>query len=505
MDRLLFFSVMIRRGVLMKKLIFVSIAAGLMLAMSPVSAEESLPLKAVNRANEVIDAALEAYGGAETIANLNSVARKSHFTTWATNQSRSPGPPWDENEQMSFSAVDFENETFVGKNKGSGGGFDFNGSQIIKGDEGWQVDFRGGTVTPIAEPDFNTTSGPFIRVTAPLLVKQLQNRRQTSHWLGEVEFEGRAHDVITLVMEVGPALSLYFDKETHLLSRSERVLPPFGQIDYRFTNYETIDGIPFSKTFKLIVNDQPNIHIDILTTEVNQPIGQYAVVPENLELVEAAPPAPTEVELQEVKEGVFLVGAGNTYAMFVEMDDYVIAVGGTAGIPDRIKVLREVIKDKPVKYGVMTHHHNDHVLGVPAYQAEDAVVLTVKEHEAVMRAAATDADSLKLQFVEDKYVFDDGGHKLEIIDIGPTPHAKHLLVAWLPEEGILFEADHFPNPTNGRMQPAQAVTKRLAEAIATMGLDVKTIVGAHSPRIASIDDLRRALALSPVNAAQTSP
>jgi len=488
----------------MKKPVVLSIAAGLMLATSLVSAEETLPLKAVNRANEIIDAALEAYGGAETIANLNSVARKSHFTTWATNQSRSPGPPWDENEQMSFSAIDFENETFVGKNKGSGGGFNFNGSQIIKADEGWQVSYRGGTITPIAEPNFDTTSGPFIRVTAPLLVKQLQNRRQTSHWLGEVEFEGRPHDVITLVMEVGPALSLYFDKETHLLSRSERVLPPFGQVDYRFTQYETIDGIPFINTFKLFVNDEPNITIDILSTEVNQPIGKYAALPENLERVEAAPPAPTEVELQEVKEGVFLVGAGNTYAMFVEMDDYVIAVGGTAGIPDRIKALREVVKDKPIKYGVMTHHHNDHVLGVPAYQAEDAVVLTVTQHEAVMRAAATDADSLKLQFVADKYVF-DGKRRLEIIDIGPTPHAEHLLVAWLPKQGILFEADHFPNPTNGLMQPAQPVTVRLAEAIDKMGLDVKIIVGAHSPRIASIDDLRRTLALTPISVTQTSP
>ena len=106
----------------MKKPIIIGITASLILATSFVSAEETLPLKAVNRASEVIDAALEAYGGAETIANLNSVARKSHFTTWATNQSRSPGAPWDENEQMSFSAIDFENETFVGKNKGAGGG-----------------------------------------------------------------------------------------------------------------------------------------------------------------------------------------------------------------------------------------------------------------------------------------------------------------------------------------------------------------------------------------------
>lgn len=489
----------------MKKLVAISIFASLTLATSFVSAEETLPLNAVNRANEVIDAALEAYGGAETIAKLNSVESKSHFTTWATNQSRSPGPPWDEAEQINFSAIDFEKETFVGKNKGSGGGFDFNGGQIIRGDEGWQVSYRAGTVTPISEPDFNSTAGPFIRVTAPLLVKQLQIRRQTSHWLGEVEFDGRPHDVITLVMEVGPALSLYFDKETHLLSRSERVLPPFGQVDYRFTDYETVDGIPFSKTFKLFVNDEPNIFIDITSTKVNPALEQLAVVPQNLEMTAPAPPAPTEVEVQEIKEGIFLVGSGNTYAMFVEMSDHIVAVGGTAGIPERITALRDVVKDKPIKYGVMTHHHNDHVLGVPAYQGEDAVVLTVKENEAVMRAAATDADSLKLQFVKDKYVFDDGSQKLEIIDIGPTPHVEHLLVAWLPEEGILFEADHFPNPTNGQMPPAQPVTKRLAEAIREKGMDVKIIVGAHSPRIASMDDMRQSLALSPVKVAQTSP
>mgnify|MGYP001825844406 CR=1 FL=1 len=489
----------------MKKLIAVSVSVAMMLAAAMVSAEETLPLKAVNRAGEVIDAALEAYGGAETIANLNSVARKSHFTTWATNQSRSPGPPWDENEQWSFSAIDFQNQTFVGKNSGSGGGFDFDGSQIIKGEEGWRISYRAGTVTPVAQADFDTASGPFIRVTAPLLIKQLQNRRQTSHWLGEVEYKGRPHDVITLVMEVGPALSLYFDKETHLLSRSERVLPPFGQVDYRFTNYEKLDGIPFSKTFKLFVNDHPNIYIDTKSTLVNQPVDEYAVVPSDLEMLEAAPPAPTEVMVQEVNEGVFLVGSGNTYAMFVEMSDHLVAVGGTAGIPDRIKAVRKVVKDKPIKFGVMTHHHNDHVLGVPAYQAEGAVVLTVKEHEAVMRSAATDADSLVLQFVEDKYLFDDGNRQLEIIDIGPTPHSKHLLVGWLPQEGILFEADHFPNPPNGRIPPAQPVTRHLAEVVGRMGLDVKTIIGAHSQRIASMEDLEQTVALGKLNAAQASP
>ncbi len=489
----------------MKKLIVMFSAASLLLASTFVPAEDTLPLSAVNKANAVIDAAIEAYGGAEAITNLNTMEQKRHFTTFATNQSRVPGPPWDQNEQENFSAIDFANRTFVGKNKGSGGGFDFNGSQIIKDKEGWQVSYRAGTVTPIAEPDFDTTAGPLIRVTPALLVKQLMERRQTSHWLGEVEFNGRTHDVITLVMEVGPALSLYFDRETHMLNRSERVLPPFGQVDYRFTNYEKIDGIPFSKTFKLYVNDQPNIYIDNLATVINQPIVQYTAIPAGLEMLEAAPPAPTDVLLQEVEEGVFFAGAGTTYAMFVDMGDYVAAVGGTAGIPERIAALRAKVGNKPVKYGVITHHHNDHVLGVPAYEAEGAVVLGLEQHAAVIRGAAADGEALKLQFVQDKYVIQDGGHTLELHDIGPTPHAEHILVAYVPESGVLFEADHFLNPANGRMPPAQPGTKNLAKAIDKLGLDVKIILSSHSPRIASIDDLNKSLALARDKAKHASP
>ncbi|MCW8926068.1 MAG: hypothetical protein OQJ84_07420, partial [Xanthomonadales bacterium] len=167
----------------MKKLIVTFIATSLLMASVVVSAEDTLPLNAVNRANAVIDAAIEAYGGAEAIANLNTVEQKRRSTTFATNQSRVPGPPWDQNETENTSVIDFSQRTFVGINKGSGGGFDFNGSQIIKGDEGWQISYRAGTVTPIAEPDFNTTAGPMIRVIPALLVKQLMERRQTSHWL----------------------------------------------------------------------------------------------------------------------------------------------------------------------------------------------------------------------------------------------------------------------------------------------------------------------------------
>jgi glyoxylase-like metal-dependent hydrolase (beta-lactamase superfamily II) len=480
----------------MRTKLFTAIAAGLLMT-GTATAEETIPLNAVNKANEVIDAAIEAYGGAEAITNLNSVSRKNKFTTWATNQSLKPGAPWDEGETLNFQAINFENEQYRALNAGSGGGFDFENGQLINGENSYNFDYRGGTMTEVPAPDFNTTSGPLIRVTAPLLVKQLQNRRQTSHWLGEVDFEGRKHDVVTLVMEVGPALSLYFDQETHLLTRSERVLPPFGQVDYRFKDYVTIDGIPFSKRLDLFANDQPNLIIDRYETVVNPNFEQFVALPEGLEVLEAAPVIPPEIALQEIEEGVFLVGAGGAYGLFVEMGDYIVAVGGTAGAAARIAEVRKVIADKPIRYGVLTHHHNDHLVSVPDYEAEGAIVVTVRENEEVVRGTATEGDALKLRYVEESEWLHGTSRKIQLIDIGPTPHVEHLIVAWLPEEGILFEADHFPNPGNGKFAPAQPVTRRLAEVIAERGMDVKIIVGAHTPWQARMADLNSALNLKP--------
>ena len=270
------------------------------------------------------------------------------------------------------------------------------------------------------------------------------------------------------------------------------------------TSLYAIDGIPFAKTFELYANDQPNLLIDRYETVVNPDFAQYLVLPTGLEAVEAAPPASPDVALQEIEEGVFLVGGSGTFVLFVEMDDYVVSVGGTAGVPERIAEFRKVVADKPIKYGVLTHHHNDHLLGVPAYEEQGSVILTVKEHEEVVRGSAQDGDALELKFVDESEWLHGGSRKIQIIDIGPTPHSEHLLVAWLPEEGILFEADHFPNPASGRMPPANARTRHLAEVIDEKGLDVRYIVGAHSARIASRADLVKALSLTPATAVSAS-
>jgi len=482
----------------------IAAGASLLLAAATVTAmaaADSLPLQSVNKANEVIDAAIEAYGGAAALDGLHSVAQQQKMITWASGQSRKPNPPWDQGYAENFNAIDLDNERYFNQGKGEGGGFVFEQGTIINGESSWQLNQYAGTAAPLLEPDFDTQSGPFVRVTAPLLIKQLQARRQTSHWLGEVDIDGRPHDIITLVMEVGPGLALYFDQGNHMLTHMERVLPPFGQVEYTFLDYKKVAGIPFSQKFELHVNGEPNLVIDVVDTQVNQPLDPYLEVPTSLRQVAAV--GTDEFGSQEIDEGVFLIGGNGTYALFVELDDQVIAIGGTQTVPASIAELRKQVPDKPITYGVLTHHHSDHVPGAAAYAEEGATIITFEDNEQIVRDAAGDPD-VKLQFVKDRLTLGEGDRVVELYNIGPTPHADNILVAYLPAQGILFEADHFPQPLNGDIPPAVPVTKAFAAALERLDIRFEKLVGAHSPRTATPADLATALSRKPANGATSN-
>jgi len=456
---------------------------------SSLQAADTLPLRSVNKANEVIDAALAAHGGEQALKDLNTLVIDTHVLAHATNQSLSTEPPWDASEQSNFNALDIGRKFIYTGFSGTGGGFDFSGAAIVDGADGWLLDYRAGTAAPVAEPDFNVTAGPFIRVTPPLVMQQLAQRRQYSHWLGVENIDGREHDVVTLVMETGPGLSLYLDSETHMLTRMERVLPPFGQVEYRYGDYETVAGLPFNRTFHLLINGEPNLDSKIARIEVNVPVDSWAEVPAALQRV--AEQTPDDFNLQEIDEGVFLVGGNGSYGLLVEMDDYIVAIEGTQGARQRIE---EVAKhsSKPVRYGVLTHHHSDHVPGAADYAAAGATIIALDEHAAVARQASKDPEA-KFELVNGSMVLEAGSRRVEFYDIGPTSHAEHVLVVWLPKEKILFEADHFPQPRNGPLPPAVQPTRDLAAAIEKLGLDYQRIVGAHSSRIGTPADMQAVL------------
>ncbi len=452
---------------------------------------ENFTQKNTDKAKAIIDAAVEAHGGDALMEDLRTLVIASRTVNYSVDQSRGTEAPWDKSVNDGYDVIDIQNNLFVNHAEGEGGGFENNARTIINGDESYQVDFRAGTFARIAEPDFATTSGPFVRITPALLIRTLKDREANAHFLGETTIDGTTYNIIGFSMTVGPAISLYFEKGTNLLRRSERVFPGFGLVEYRFDDYETRNEVPYNQSFTLYLNGDVNLEREIKSLEVNSPIDEYLVVPETLVAVPEVQPDP--LSRQELADGVWLIGGNGTYGMFVDMGEYVFAAGGTGGIADRIKSLREVVGDKPIRYGMMTHHHFDHVLAVSAYEEEGATVIAATAHERIVRRNAQNGETLELKLVDDRMVLEADGRRLEIIDIGATAHTEHLLVAWLPEEGILFEADHFAMPRVGPVPPAVSSTKTFATALKKAGIKPRMLLSAHSPRPGTMEDLQRAL------------
>lgn len=459
--------------------------------VATVGQAENFTQKNTDHAKKIIEAAVEAHGGDALLDDLSTLIIEHETVNYSVDQSRGTEPPWDKSLSKGVDAIDLDNTIFVTRATNAGGGFEADQGTVINGDDSYQLNFRAGTVAPIAEPDYATTSGPFVRVTPALLIRTLKDREANAHFLGETTIDGVDYNVIGFSMTVGPAISMYFEKGSNLLRRSERVFPGFGLVEYRFDDYEDRNDVPYNRSFTLLLNGDVNLERKNKSARVNASLDDMIEVPGTLAAIPEVQPDP--LTRQEIADGVWLIGGGGTYAMFVDMGDYIFAAGGTAGIPDRIDSLREVVGDKPIRYGMMTHHHFDHVLGVTAYEEQGATIIAASAHERIVRRAATEPELLEVELVDDRMALETNKRRVEIVDIGPTAHTEHLLVAYLPEEGIVFEADHFALPRVGPIPPAVSSTKTFAKALAKQDFEVKKILSAHSPRAGTMDDLKQAI------------
>ena len=99
----------------------------------------------------------------------------------------------------------------------------------------------------------------------------------------------------------------------------------------------------------------------------------------------------------------------------------------------------------------------------------------------------------------DKKVMTDGNHVIELYQTQGNFHNDGLIIAYLPKEKVLVEADSF-NPPPQPNAPAPAVinlnTLNLYDNIQRLKLDVQTIVPIHYPadaRRVTMAELTRAI------------
>ncbi len=113
--------------------------------------------------------------------------------------------------------------------------------------------------------------------------------------------------------------------------------------------------------------------------------------------------------------------------------------------PDVTPFLLEVVKevtDKPITHVIYSHHHRDHAQG--AYLFPEDATLIAEADTAEFLAIANDPKRPQPDIVfDDEYVLEAGGLRLELTDPGRNLHSQDDLIAWAPDQKILFTVDMF--------------------------------------------------------------
>jgi glyoxylase-like metal-dependent hydrolase (beta-lactamase superfamily II) len=156
-----------------------------------------------------------------------------------------------------------------------------------------------------------------------------------------------------------------------------------------------------------------------------------------------------------------------------------------------IAKIKELVPGKPIKYLVPTHYHFDHLGGIRGYLAEGATVVTTSGNKGLIERIAAaphtirpDALSLAgrkpvIEIVNGKRVFTDGERTVEIYDVGPSPHVDEMIIAYLPEEKILFVTDLCMTRIKGKLPPPSKTTLDFARKLGKLHLQIQTIANGH--------------------------
>ncbi len=209
---------------------------------------------------------------------------------------------------------------------------------------------------------------------------------------------------------------------------------------------------------------------------------------------------PVQVETTKLAEGVYLLGGGTHNSMAVEFRDFIAVFEAPLSEERSLAVIEEIVKvipGKPIRWLVNSHQHFDHAGGLRAYMHIGATIVThVRNFDFYVRDVLNYAprtlkpDMVSLwpptelaegyfyEAIRENFIISDGTRNLNVHYVNPLQHVDGMLMAYLPRERLLFEADlldtNQPRPT-----PPTSDQLSFFTAVRKLGLDPSQVVPVH--------------------------
>jgi glyoxylase-like metal-dependent hydrolase (beta-lactamase superfamily II) len=278
-------------------------------------------------------------------------------------------------------------------------------------------------------------------------------------------------------------------------------------LEHRYTMYKDYNGVKFPgeiHSHSGLARTREGGHnlSEVLPTTVQPNVTVAAVtVPD---AVRQARIVPARVESERLANGVWHLRGGSHHSVLVEFRDHLVMIEAPQNEERSLAVIAEaqrLVPNKPIRYVVNTHHHFDHSGGIRTYVAQSAILVGHESNrDFYERQLLSDAPRtvepdilssihpwfsqtryLAIEGVNDKYVLSDGVRTLDLYLVQGLNHATGMLIAYLPAERILINADLYSPPAPGAAPPTAptATMTALSRNVERLGLNVDRHVGIH--------------------------
>jgi glyoxylase-like metal-dependent hydrolase (beta-lactamase superfamily II) len=355
-------------------------------------------------------------------------------------QSPVPGPPWSITNFREHYWLDFEQGRYAMRHDEAGLGNHRERGYLLTGDTAWSLDFLAGTARPDI-PAFGDRATSLARMLPALLVRLLAQYPQ--HWTAFSLGAIRYHTDEQSWWDIG------YDPKTGRIRMLRRTgLDGNGnEVILRrvFENEIDIGGAWIPREMTEWVGSEQSRRWTLLRFGALEDNEEAFDLPHDFEKVARRPMDDINLQAELLAPGLHWVGSGGMRQLFVEFGSYIMALDACGGdTKARLNTIRQRVPGKPVRYVLVTHHHQDHLQGLEEHIRSGARVIASPAHRepifTYLKKQGVDPDKVIFQWVSDRYQLTDGQRRIVVRDI-QTPHSEHMLLAFLPEDRLAFVSD----------------------------------------------------------------
>jgi glyoxylase-like metal-dependent hydrolase (beta-lactamase superfamily II) len=404
----------------------------------------------------------------------------------------------------------------------------FDYSIVIANNTGYTYG-KDGLISPEKAPMKQSAVNAMLKeqmISSPLILLQIAIKNPDAVQVQTDQmFRGSQHHVVALYpKENMPPFRIFLDNSTFLPSKVETFEddPIHGDVlvEVFFDDWRQVKGVmfPFLVTHELhdeVIEERR----DLFDVNVSLSNDTFTIPPNIRNLSEGdmekdssrgwlasqwylrthafgIPQISTDINhfanFTEMMPGVYHVTGSTHHSLVVEMNDHIVVVEPALYEERSQAVINEIVKrwpDKPIRYIVATHSHDDHIGGLRAYVAEGATIISseagLPEVEHILNSShnirpdsfqMSPPEQVKIETVppDEKMTISDGNRSIDIYPVNNS-HSDDMLAIYLPSEKILLTSDLY----SPGFLPFRNYSKDLLAFISDSGIDVNMIAGTH--------------------------